>query len=388
MAAKLPIFEEARWWKGNLHMHSFWSDGADFPEMIADGYKNQGYNFIAFTEHNRIQENCGMHEEGPFLIDSEGPGWRRELIKKAGLLKKYRERFGTGWVEETKIGGKSYIRLKPLSEYRFLFEEAGRFIILQGEEINVSGLGVMHWMNATGIPCAVPEGGSPYIPSAEAMQSMCRSIRKLALSSGRKIILHLNHPNFEWNATAEDIAAATDLRFMEIHTALNCTYSYGDELHAGAERIWDIVLAKRLSKAGDVLYGLATDDAHQYVDAEPWHKTAMGGRAWIMVRSKTLTQEGILAAMGRGDFYCSNGAALEEVRFDGKTVSIKIQAEKDVKYTTKFIGTLKGFDDSSTPVVDAEGKEIRTTRKYSSDIGKVLVENAGQGVLHVSLFYL
>src|SRR5215207_7404292 len=25
----------ARWWKGNLHTHSFWSDGDNFPEMIA-----------------------------------------------------------------------------------------------------------------------------------------------------------------------------------------------------------------------------------------------------------------------------------------------------------------------------------------------------------------
>ena len=26
---------EARWWKGNLHTHSLWSDGDDFPESIA-----------------------------------------------------------------------------------------------------------------------------------------------------------------------------------------------------------------------------------------------------------------------------------------------------------------------------------------------------------------
>ena len=28
----------ARWWKGNLHTHSLWSDGDDYPEMIA-GWK-------------------------------------------------------------------------------------------------------------------------------------------------------------------------------------------------------------------------------------------------------------------------------------------------------------------------------------------------------------
>ena len=31
-----------RWWKGNLHTHSLWSDGDDFPEMIAEWYKQHG----------------------------------------------------------------------------------------------------------------------------------------------------------------------------------------------------------------------------------------------------------------------------------------------------------------------------------------------------------
>jgi hypothetical protein len=28
-----------KYWKGNLHTHSLWSVGDDFPEMIADWYK-------------------------------------------------------------------------------------------------------------------------------------------------------------------------------------------------------------------------------------------------------------------------------------------------------------------------------------------------------------
>ena len=30
---------ETKWHKGNLHTHSLWSDGDDYPEMIADWYK-------------------------------------------------------------------------------------------------------------------------------------------------------------------------------------------------------------------------------------------------------------------------------------------------------------------------------------------------------------
>ncbi len=33
-----PAAGAARWFKGNTHVHSRWSDGRDFPEMVADWY--------------------------------------------------------------------------------------------------------------------------------------------------------------------------------------------------------------------------------------------------------------------------------------------------------------------------------------------------------------
>src|SRR5687768_2391459 len=41
-----------QWWKGNLHTHSLWSDGDDYPEMIVDWYKQHGYQFLALSDHN------------------------------------------------------------------------------------------------------------------------------------------------------------------------------------------------------------------------------------------------------------------------------------------------------------------------------------------------
>ncbi len=46
----------AIYWKGNLHTHSLWSDGNDYPDMIADWYKTHGYQFLALTEHNLLAE--------------------------------------------------------------------------------------------------------------------------------------------------------------------------------------------------------------------------------------------------------------------------------------------------------------------------------------------
>ena len=43
---------EARWFKGNTHTHSLWSDGNDFPEMIVAWYHEHGYDFLAISDHN------------------------------------------------------------------------------------------------------------------------------------------------------------------------------------------------------------------------------------------------------------------------------------------------------------------------------------------------
>ena len=46
VGAALGIFtcsgNELQWYKGNIHTHTFWSDGDDFPEMVVDWYKNHG----------------------------------------------------------------------------------------------------------------------------------------------------------------------------------------------------------------------------------------------------------------------------------------------------------------------------------------------------------
>src|SRR5690348_3621487 len=54
----LPVLRASgpRYWRGNIHTHSLWSDGDDFPEMIADWYKSHGYHFLALSDHNVLAE--------------------------------------------------------------------------------------------------------------------------------------------------------------------------------------------------------------------------------------------------------------------------------------------------------------------------------------------
>ncbi|MFN2351650.1 MAG: histidinol-phosphatase, partial [Kiritimatiellia bacterium] len=46
-----------RWYRGQLHAHSYWSDGRGFPEQALVAYRRQGYSFVCLSEHNRFADN-------------------------------------------------------------------------------------------------------------------------------------------------------------------------------------------------------------------------------------------------------------------------------------------------------------------------------------------
>jgi len=81
--------------------------------------------------------------------------------------------------------------------------------------------------------------------------------------------------------------------------------------------------------------------------------------------------------MNAGDFYCSTGVTLAKIAFENDTLTVRVEPEPGVTYTTRFLGTRRGYDRAGRPVTDAEGNEIRTTRRYSREIGAVLAEAAG-----------
>jgi hypothetical protein len=190
------------------------------------------------------------------------------------------------------------------------------------------------------------------------------------------MIPHVNHPNFQWAMTAEDLMVIKGLKFFEIYNAHGSVRNKGDEIHASTERMWDIILTKRLVELDlGIIYGIGTDDAHNYHHFK--NKSANPGQAWVMVRTSFLTPESILKAMEAGDFYTSTGVALSDINYANNTLSVQVDAEEGLEYTIQFIGSRKGYDKSSKPVINAEGKSLPVTRTYSEDIGTVLAQVKG-----------
>lgn len=63
-----PFFVEGTWFKGNLHLHTTNSDGKLRPEVVAKLYKDNGWNFIAFTDHNFYTDTNKFDTENFIVI--------------------------------------------------------------------------------------------------------------------------------------------------------------------------------------------------------------------------------------------------------------------------------------------------------------------------------
>ncbi len=362
----VPAKPAPQYYKGNIHTHSLWSDGNDFPEIFAEWYRTHGYNFLALSDHNVL---------------SEGTRWMKHstIINRGGnlTLEKYQARFGNGWVETRgKADTDNYaIRIKPLDEFRSLIEERGTFIMIQGEEISDRVKKKPLHMNATNLQEVIPPSGGLTI--REAMEANLRAVEDQAQRTGREVLVHLNHPNFGYGITAEDLAFVIRERFFEVYNGHPSINHLGDDTHPAVERLWDIANTIRLSELGaPPLFGVATDDSHHY-HGKGGSRT---GRGWIQVQSRYLSPEHIIRGIKAGDFYASSGVELKEVSHDAveNVLALRIDAKPGVQYTTRFIGTAKDHGMTVLPENQEEG-EPSSEHKYSSPaIGKVLATATGE----------
>jgi hypothetical protein len=107
----------------------------------------------------------------------------------------------------------------------------------------------------------------------------------------------------------------------------------------GMEELWDKLQIHYLRDGKSLLYGLATDDSHHYLE----YKTGLAnpGRGWIMVRAAELTSEALIQAMEKGDFYSTTGVELKNVQYRRGELEVEVNKEEGISYTIQFWGALK-----------------------------------------------
>lgn len=88
----LEAVDGHRWMKGNMHTHSLWSDGDDFPENLAKWYRDKGYQFLVFTDHNTLLQkerwlNLAKRKGSEKAVQRLREQWPAEWIETRGKVK-------------------------------------------------------------------------------------------------------------------------------------------------------------------------------------------------------------------------------------------------------------------------------------------------------------
>jgi hypothetical protein len=317
--------QSGKWYKGNTHTHSYWSDGDDFPEMIMAWYKAHGYDFVCLSDHNVL---------------AQGEKWKLipALSSNQRRFEEYLQQYGSDWVVyRTDTVGRIEIRLKTLEEYRSRFEERGKFLIIPAEEITDQFERKPVHINAINIQeLILPQGGHSV---ADVMQNNLNQVYEQRERTGQPMFPHINHPNFGWAITVDDMKKITGERFFEVYNGHPLVHNYGDSLRLGMEQLWDELLVDYIRKGKPVIYGLATDDAHNYLNYGPTQSNP--GRGFIMVRANELSPTALIEAMEAGDFYSTTGVLLRKLDVSRSKLRIHVQPEENVNYTIQFFGALQ-----------------------------------------------
>ena len=315
------------WHKGNLHTHSLWSDGDDFPEMIIQWYKDNDYQFIALSDHNTIGDSEFWYEI-------------REREVKNKTLEKYQNRFGD-WVETKMDSGKTLVRLKTFEEFRSKLQVPDSFLVIKSEEVTSSFEKKPIHLNVTNIVEKIdPIRGTSVL---DVMQRTLDAVHKQRKRLKTPMFAHINHPNFGYGISADDLKQLNGERFFEVYNGHPAVNNEGDDMHIDTETMWDLVNIHYLNKGKPLLFGIATDDSHRYHSFSS--EDSNTGRGWVMVNCKKLAIEDIISAMEKGDFYASTGVHLKKLFTDKKQIEIEVDPEFGVIYEIIFIGYQKGAED-------------------------------------------
>jgi hypothetical protein len=281
-----------QWYKGNTHTHTVLCGHADStPEAVTKWYHDRGYNFLCLSEHNLFID--------PATVPMP-PNKRKD------------------------------------------------FILIPSEEITGGGHAHTTALNIGGLvdPSLQKREGAS---KTEVIQD---HVHGTIQQHGHAI---LNHPNFHYMNTVQDIRPVKGLHMFELHNGHPAVHNFGDAEHISVEAMWDQLLTD-----GMLIYGVSSDDAHQFQKLGPDQSNP--GRGWVMVRADSLTADAIADAMYHGDFYATSGVMLSEL----EETSTRISLEVDEMATNREL-------ESSFVIGHAqESGEAGFQIQFIGDAGKVL----------------
>ena len=365
-----------QWYKGNLHTHTFWSDGRAFPEESVAWYKGHGYNFLGLSDHNIFQNG----EDIWITALREGEKSFRFAAPQR-YFDDYLKAFPDAKVR-TSANGRMEARLSTFAELSARFNAPGEFLLVPDVEATRSvqySDGRVHQlhMNYVNLPQLLPSYADKGFSSLARDISLGRFLgdnaketAELARAMGRSHLFILNHPIWTWyDVGPEAVVENPSVRFFEVCNT-GSPHGPGEGLPADGfdtDRLWDVVNAFRARRGLPFLYGIGTDDTHYY-RGEP-SKMLMPGNAWSLVRAASLDAASLIEAMYAGDFVTCEGLEPEDVSFDRSAGRLEVSVPAGaVPRTVRFIVTKRDFSERPVAAVTVRPDKFRDVMKFQRTI--------------------
>jgi hypothetical protein len=187
-------------------------------------------------------------------------------------------------------------------------ERKKRFVLISGEEVTMRGAGKQVHVNALCHKHTI--GGRTFDTQGQAL---AWAVHEVLAQGGVALV---NHPNWDWALTANDLPAAQGAKLLEIASGHPHVHTSGDAEHLSHEAIWDVAFGRGLDIAG-----VAVDDAHSFGPVAG-ENAARPGRAWIQVFAAEATRASICDALARGRLYASTGLSLKRIVVKDATYAV------------------------------------------------------------------
>ena len=219
-----------RWYKGNTHTHTLNSDGDSTPDDVVRWYREHGYSFVVLTDHN-------------FLTSTDGA--QRVARRRRAVPRRQGRRSDLAFERQ----GDPRQRPRRLAQ---------------------------HGRAADG---------------TQVVDVLQKSVRRHPRGSG---VPHINHPNFRWSITRDQLQQVRNNRLFEIYNGHPQVNNLGGGGVAGTRR----GLGRHPLERHAALRHRGRRRAHVQGPGNP--DVAGPGRGWVVVRAPRLDAAALLESLERG----------------------------------------------------------------------------------------
>jgi len=207
--------------------------------------------------------------------------------------------------------------------------------------------------------------------TVDVIQKTIDAIVKQSKEVNIPILPHINHPNYTYSISADDFVQLQNVQFFEVYNGHPLVNNEGDSTHMSTENMWDLINIAYYKKKQPLLYGIASDDSHQYIKYDK--EQSNPGRGWVMVQTDSLQPSNLIDAMKKGSFYASTGVLLKELNFQDNILKIEVAQVHETNYEIQFIGVKNDLKEVAILSTSKGNKaEFELTDQYTFVRAKVI----------------